>query len=104
MGQNLSYLVRMSKYGHIVFCSLLSQLLSNYDNTYIHVFRRLVATSKAPQSMVLSMLRLFAKLGQKLTTYGRGCPTGTGGYPESGTPQKFGHGPCYYEIKFHKKK
>ena len=57
MGQNLSYLVRMPKYGHIVICSQLSQLLSNFDKTDIHVLRRLVATSRAPQSMVVSMLR-----------------------------------------------
>ena len=48
MDQNLSYLVCMPKYGHIVFCSYLSQLLSNFDKTYLHVFRRLVATSRAP--------------------------------------------------------
>ena len=34
-----------------------------------------------------------AKLGQKLTKYKRGCPAGTGGHPESGTPSKIGHGP-----------
>ena len=30
----------------------------------------------------------MAKLSQKLTKYGRGCPAGTGGHPESGTPSK----------------
>ena len=34
MGQNLSYLMRNSKYGHIVYCSLLSQFLSNFDNNF----------------------------------------------------------------------
>ena len=48
------------------------------------MFRRLVATSRAPQSMVVSMLCDLAKIYQ----YGRGCPAGTGGHPESGTPSK----------------
>ena len=68
---------------------------ANFDEIYIHVFRVLVATSRAPQIMVLSMLRSghLAKLGHKFTKYGRGCPAGTGGHPESETPQKFGHRP-----------
>ena len=33
------------KYGHMALCSKLSQLLSNFDKSYIHVFSRLVATS-----------------------------------------------------------
>ena len=34
------------------------QILSNFDKTlFVYVFRRLIATSRAPQSMVLSMLR-----------------------------------------------
>ena len=52
------------------------------------MFRRLIATSRAPQIMVLSMLSHLAKLGHKLTKYGRGCPAGTTGHPESGTPSK----------------
>ena len=31
--------------------------LSNFDKPYIHVFRRLIATSRAPQSMIFSMFR-----------------------------------------------
>ena len=46
------------------------------------MFKRLVATSRAPQIMIL------AKLGHRLTKYGRGCPVGTGGHPESETPSK----------------
>ena len=48
------------------------------------MFRRLVATSRAPQSMVEHVKAIW----QKLTKYGRGCPAGTGGHPESGTPSK----------------
>ena len=69
------------------------------NNADIHVFRRLVATSRAPQSMILSMLiGDLVKLGHQLTKYGRGCPgvavlrapVGTRS-PEP--PQKFGHRP-----------
>ena len=82
MGQNLSYLVRMPKYGHIVFCS------SNFDEIYIHVFRRLLSISRAPQIVVLSMLRSFSKIGPQIDQIWRGCPAGTGGHPDSGTPSK----------------
>ena len=37
------------------------------------------ATSKAKHVKVI---------WQKLTKYGRGCPAGTSGHPESGTPSK----------------
>ena len=52
------------------------------------------------------MLRCF---GIIWTKNGRGCPAGTGGHPESGTPSKVPvTGPsllvnCYLRIKFHKK-
>ena len=50
-------------------------------------FRSLVAKSRAPQNMVLIMFwGDLAKLGKKLTKYGRGCPAGTGWHPESRTP------------------
>ena len=54
--------------------------------TYIHVFRRLVDTSRAPQSA--ACLGDMAKLGYILTKHGCGCPAGTGWHPETGTPSK----------------
>ena len=109
MGQNLSYLVRMPKYGHIVFCSQLSQFLSNFDKTYKHVFRRLLATSRAPHSMVLSMLRRFGKIGPKIDQIWAWLSRGHRWAPRVRNPLKssfMGHSllvNCYLEIKFHKK-
>ena len=40
--------------------------MSNFDEIYIQVFKRLVATSRAPQIMVLSMLRSFGKIGPQI--------------------------------------
>ena len=48
------------------------------------MFRRLVATSRAPKHDCENVKVIW----QKLTKYGRGCPAGTGGHPESGTPSK----------------
>ena len=45
---------------------LLITFLSNFDEIYIQVFKRLVATSRAPQIMVLSMLRSFGKIGPQI--------------------------------------
>ena len=109
MGQNLSYLVRMPKYGHIVFCSQLSQFVSNFDKTYKHVFRRLLATSRAPHSMVLSMLRRFGKIGPKINQIWAWLSRGHRWAPRVRNPLKssfMGHSllvNCYLEIKFHKK-
>ena len=64
--------------------------------TYILVFKRVVAISRAPQSMVLSMLRSLGKIGQ---------PVGT----QSPDPLKSSVTGlsllvnCYLEIKYHKK-
>ena len=66
--------------------------VSHFDKTYIviHLFRRLIATSRAPNAWFWACSSDLAKLGQKFTKYGRGCPVGTRS-PEP--PQKFGHGP-----------
>ena len=52
------------------------------------MFRKLVATSKAPRAWFWACWGDLANLGQTLTKYGRGCPTGTGWHPECGTPLK----------------
>ena len=108
MGQNLSYLVRMTKYGHIVFCSLLSQFLSNFDEIYIHVFRRLVATSRAPQIMALSILKSFGKIGPQIHQICAWLYRGHRRSPGVRNHLKISFtGPsllvnCYLEGKFHK--
>ena len=56
----------------------------------MHVFRRLVATSRAPQSMVVSMLRRF---GKNLPNMGVAVPRAPVGIRSPEPPQKFGHGP-----------
>ena len=108
MGQNLSYLVRMPKYGHILFCSQLSQFVSNFDEIYIQVFKRLVATSRAPQIMVLSMLRSFGKIGPQIDQIWAWLSRGHRWSAGVRNPLKSSvTGPsllvnCYLEIKFHK--
>ena len=97
----------MPKYGHIVFCSLLSQFLSNF-NKNLYVFRRLVATSRAPQIMVLSMLRSFGKIGPQIDQIWAWLSRGHRWSPGVRNPLKTSvTGPsllvnCYLEIKFHK--
>ena len=69
------------------------------------MFKRLVATSRAPQVMVLSMLRSFGKIGPQIDQIW--AWQSRGGQPESGTPSKVRSRAlvlvnCYLEIKFHK--
>ena len=54
------------------------------------VFKRLVATrSRAPPKHGFEHVTVIcSKIGPELTKYIRGCPAGTGGYPESGNPSK----------------
>ena len=54
---NLLKLVRMPK---------LNQFLSNLDLIFVYVFKRLIATSRAPQGLVLGMLRWFGIFVPKL--------------------------------------
>ena len=72
------------------------------------MFRRLVATSKAPQIMVLSMLRSFGKIGPQIDQIWAWLSRGHRWSPGVRNPLKSSvTGPsllvnCYLEIKFHK--
>ena len=72
------------------------------------MFRRLVATSRAPQIMVLSMLRSFGKIGPQIDQIWAWLSRGHRWSPEVPNPLKSSvMGPsllvnCYLEIKFHK--
>ena len=72
------------------------------------MFRRLVATSKAPQIMVLSMLRSFGEIGPQIDQIWAWLSRGHRWSPGVRNPLKSSvTGPsllvnCYLEIKFHK--
>ena len=72
------------------------------------MFRRLVATSRAPQIMVLSMLRSFGKIGPRIDQIWAWLSRGHRWSPGVRNPLKSSvTGPsllvnCYLEIKFHK--
>ena len=72
------------------------------------MFRRLVATSRAPQIMVLSMLRSFGKIGPQIDQIWAWLSRGHRWSPGVRNPLKSSvTGPsllvnCYLEIKFHK--
>ena len=88
--------------------NIFHQFLSNFDEIYIQVFKRLVATSRAPQIMVLSMLRSFGKIGPQIDQIWAWLSRGHRWSPEVRNPLKISvTGPsllvnCYLEIKFHK--
>ena len=85
-----------------------SEFLSNFYEIYIQVFKRLVATSRAPQIMVLSMLRSFGKIGPQIDQIWAWLSRGHRWSPGVRNPLKSSvTGPsllvnCYLEIKFHK--
>ena len=83
MGQNLSYLVRYVQIWAYSILLTAQPILSNFDKTYINVFRRLVAKSRAPHGF-----GHFKVIWQNWAKYGRGCPVGTDGHPDFGTPSK----------------
>ena len=72
------------------------------------MFRRLVATSRAPQIMVSSMLRSFGKIGPQIDQIWAWLSRGHRWSPGVRNPLKSSvTGPsllvnCYLEIKFHK--
>ena len=72
------------------------------------MFRRLVATSRAPQIMVLSMLRSFGKIGPQIDQIWAWLSRAHRWSPGVRNPLKSSvTGPsllvnCYLEIKFHK--
>ena len=72
------------------------------------MFKRLVATSRAPQIMVLSMLRSFGKIGPQIDQIWAWLSRGYRWSPGVRNPLKSSvTGPsllvnCYLEIKFHK--
>ena len=72
------------------------------------MFRRLVATSRAPQIIVLSMLRSFGKIGPQIDQIWAWLSRGHRWSPGVWNPLKSSvTGPsllvnCYLEIKFHK--
>ena len=72
------------------------------------MFRRLVATCRAPQIMVLSMLRSFGKIGPQIDQIWAWLSRGHRWSPGVRNPLKSSvTGPsllvnCYLEIKFHK--
>ena len=72
------------------------------------MFRRLVATSRAPQIMVLSMLRSFGKIGPQIDQIWAWLSRGHRWSPGVRNPLKSSvTAPsllvnCYLEIKFHK--
>ena len=72
------------------------------------MFKRLVATSRAPQIMVLSMLRSFGKIGPQIDQIWAWLSRGHRWSPGVRNPLKSSvTGPsllvnCYLEIKFHK--
>ena len=75
---------------------------------YIQVFKRLVATSRAPQIMVLSMLSSFGKIGPQIDRIWAWLSRGHRWSAGVQNPLKGSFtGPsflvnCYLEIKFHK--
>ena len=77
-------------------------------NVYIHVLRRLVATSITPQIMVLGMLRSFSKIEPQIAPIWAWLSRGHRWTPGVRNPLKsLVTGPsflvnCYLEIKFHK--
>ena len=87
---------------------LLITFLSNFDEIYIQVFKRLAATSRAPQIMVLSMLRSFGKIGPQIDQIWAWLSRGHRWSAVVQNPLKSSvTGPsllvnCYLEIKFHK--
>ena len=95
----------MPKYGHIVFDWLLGQFLSDFDKT-LYVFRRPVATSRAPHCFehVKVVWQNWAKNWQNKGVAVPRAPVGT----QSPEPrQKIGISllvNCYLEIKFHNQK
>ena len=72
------------------------------------MFRRLVATSRAPQIMVLSMLRSFGKIGPQIDQIWAWLSRGHRWSPGVRDPLKSLNTGlsllvnCYLEIKFHK--
>ena len=70
------------------------------------MFKRLVATSRAPQVMVLSMLRSFGKIGPQIDqiwswqSRGHRWSAGVRNSLKSSVPSLLVN--CYLEIKFHK--
>ena len=72
------------------------------------MFRRLVATSRAPQIMVLSMLRSFGKIGPQIDQIWAWLSRGHRWSPGVRNPLKSLNTGlsllvnCYLEIKFHK--
>ena len=72
------------------------------------MFKRLVATSRAPQIMVLSMLRSFGKIGPQIDQIWAWLSRRHRWSPGVRNPLKSSvTGPsllvnCYLEIKFHK--
>ena len=73
---------------------------------YIHVFRRLVSTSRAPQIVVLGMLKSFGKSGPQIYQIWAWLSRGHRWAPGVRNPLKsLVTGPsllvnCYLEIKF----
>ena len=84
------------------------QYFANFDEIDIHVFRRLVATSRAHQIMALSMLRSFGKIGPQIDQIWAWLSRGHRWSPRVRNPLKsLVTGPsllvnCYIEIKFNK--
>ena len=80
----------------------------NFDEIYMQVFKSLVATSRAPQIMGLSMLRSFGKIGPQIDQIWAWLSRGHRWSPGVQNPLKsLVMGPsllvnCYLEIKFHK--
>ena len=91
----MSKLVRMLKYQICAYSILLiTQPILIKLYIYMRVFRKLAATSKAPQRIVLVLVKvILQKLGQKLTKYGRGCPRAPVDTRSPEPPQEFGRGP-----------
>ena len=75
---------------------------------YIQVFKRLVATRRAPQIMVLSMLRSFGKIGPQIDqiwawlSRGHRWSPGVRNPPKSSVTGLSLLVNCYLEIKYHK--
>ena len=98
-------------YAQIWAYSILLIWITNFYPIFdenIQVFKRLVATSRAPQIMVLSMLRSFGKIGPQIDQIWAWLSRGHRWSPGVRNPLKSSvTGPsllvnCYLEIKFHK--
>ena len=109
MGQNLSYLVRMTKYGHIVFWSWLSQFLSNFDKNLYTCVQETSSYKQSSkhgfeyvkviwQNWAINWLIIWAWLscGHRWAPVVRNSLKGSVKDPNLLVN-------CYLEIKFHKK-